>query len=154
MTRNARAHLHADLDLQIAAGDLVMALYAPEISFQRLFVDLTGSITAALLLSALHQDHEHKVIQGWLPVSAEGIERKTGMTPKQQLGARRTLRDLGVIKERKAGFPSALQIQIDYDEIVKRMAALGARQQQLRDQAWSQPAPAAEAPATTVPAIH
>lgn len=107
----------------IEQGDLAMLVASPPIAFQRVFVDVTGSATAALLLSACMQDFEFRSAtkDGWYSVSAEEWQRLTGLTRKEQSSARKTLRELSLLRERLQGFPAQLEVQVNFDEISRRL---------------------------------
>lgn len=156
MTPNARAQMHADLDLEIQSGDLLMELYAPEICFQRVFVDLTGDLLAALLLSALHQCQESQSETGncgnWMRLSSEELSRMTGLKFKQQMAARRSLRKLGFIQERRVGFPSVVQIQVNFDAIAKSLIQLGSRRREERLRRVNEPQAMGMSPGITAQA--
>lgn len=121
--------LHEQLIAAVEQGDLAMLVASPPVAFQRAFVDVTGSVTSALLLSALMQEHEHRVAVegGWYHCSAEACERATGLTRKEQSTARRILRDLGLLQERRTGYPATLQVRIDYDTLIRRLIDVAAR---------------------------
>ena len=84
------------------------------IVFHRLFVDLTGSVTAALWLSyALAAlDSPAAMADGWFGKSQDDWRRDTGLTRREQESARRRLRDLGLIEERR-GMGEALAFRVD-----------------------------------------
>ena len=151
MTPNARAQMHADLDLEIQAGDLLMELYAPEICFQRVFVDLTGDLLAALLLSALHQCQGSDA-GNWMRLTSEQLSRMTGLKFKQQMAARRSLRKLGFIQERRVGFPSVVQIQVNFDAIAKSLIQLGSRRREERLRRVNEPQAMGMSPGITAQA--
>lgn len=127
-TKNGSPPLEDQLLAALEQGDLAMLLASPPVAFQRVFVDLTGSVTAALLLSACMQEHESRASSdGWFTASSEQWERATGMSRKEQATARRVLRDQRLTQERRVGYPAALQIRIDYDEITRSLLTVGAR---------------------------
>lgn len=112
----------------IEQGDLAMLLVSPPVAYQRIFVDLTGSVTAALLLSACMQEHEVRTaVDGWYSASAEQIERATGLSRKEQSTARRVLREQGLMHERRVGYPAEFQVRIDYDAITRCLLSVGAK---------------------------
>ena len=81
-------------------------LFGPPIAFRREFVPLTGSITAALLLSqmvywtGLYCGPTGEGNQGWfyLP-SQDEVQQQTCLTRFELEGARKRLRDRGLIEE-------------------------------------------------------
>lgn len=84
------------------------------IVFHRIFVDITGSVTAALWLSyALYAlDSPAASAQGWFGKSQDDWRRDTGLTRREQESARRRLRELGLIVERR-GMGEALAFRVD-----------------------------------------
>ncbi len=119
-------NLQEDFLAAIEQGDLAMLVAAPPIAFQRVFVDITGSATAALLLSACMQDQENRVSSpdGWYAASADTWQALTGLTRKEQSTARRVLRDLQLLHERRTGYPAQFEIRVDYNEITRCLLAL------------------------------
>lgn len=86
------------------------------IAFHRIFVALTGSITAALMLSqgvywSLRTNDE----EGWFWKTQEEWIEETGLTRKEQENARKKLRDLKFWQEELRGVPAKLHYRIDSD---------------------------------------
>lgn len=86
------------------------------IAFHRIFVTLTGSITAALMLSqgvywSLRTNDE----EGWFWKTQEEWVEETGLTRKEQENARKKLRDLKFWQEELRGVPAKLHYRIDSD---------------------------------------
>lgn len=101
-------------------GSLAMMVAQPPIAFHRVFVDLTGSATAALLLSACLEQQEVPGAMnehGWMEVSAQGWEDRTGLSRKEQATARKTLRDLGLLQEHRTGYPAKFEIRVNFERI-------------------------------------
>ncbi|WP_421287573.1 helix-turn-helix domain-containing protein [Aeromonas veronii] len=97
------------------------------IAFHRPFVAITGSVTAALFLSqALYwakRCKEHEDGCSWFYKTQADWEEETGLTRYEQEGARKALRNLGVLKEKRVGLPAQLYFSID---LVALEAALNA----------------------------
>jgi hypothetical protein len=113
-----------DLSQELQSNDnLAMLVAQPPIAFHRVFVDVTGSATAALLLSACIQDQELHAspIGGWNQASAEDWQQLTGLSRKEQATARKILREQGLLEERRAGFPAQFEIKLNYDRLAHRM---------------------------------
>ncbi|MCP5158510.1 MAG: hypothetical protein H6975_03680 [Gammaproteobacteria bacterium] len=74
------------------------------ITFHRVFVDITGSINAALMLSnALYWTHHLKPDRdGWFYKTREEWQAETGLTRKEQDNARQRLTRLGILETRRA----------------------------------------------------
>lgn len=97
-----------------------LALLDRPIAFHRVFVDLTGSVTAALLLSqAVYW--QRRTGDGWWYKTREDWCDETGMSPKELDNARRTLRRHGWWHEARRGVPARVWYRVDLHEL---MAAL------------------------------
>lgn len=87
------------------------------IAFHRPFVAITGSVTAALFLSqAIYWTKRCKVHEDgcfWFYKTQADWEEETGLTRYEQEGARKALRKLGVLKEKRVGLPAQLYFCID-----------------------------------------
>ena len=135
-------------------GDLAMMLAEPPISFQRIYVDITGSVNAALLISVIVSEI---AIEGrdplqWQDASAEDWTALTGLTRKEQETARRTLRDLHLLQERRVGYPAQFQVRVDFERLNKcllQLAKTAAAKRQKAEAAFGH----GHAP-TYMPAFH
>jgi hypothetical protein len=94
---------------------LVLEAFGAPIVFQRIFVELTGSICAALMLS--HAIGITETLQpesgGWFALSKDDWQREVGLTRFEQESARRVLRDRGFLIEAKRGAPPTLMYWVD-----------------------------------------
>jgi hypothetical protein len=98
------------------------------IAFQRSFVRLTGSITAALMLSqAIYWSLRSQGGDGWFWKTTQGWEEETGMTRREQDTARLLLRERGVLQEEKRGMPAKIWFRVD-EEILQASLAECANQ--------------------------
>lgn len=95
-------HLHGDRE-RTPEEWLFMAMFEPPISFNRHYVPITGRVTAALALSHAVDTTTDlpKESDGWFAKSIEQWCDDTGMTRDELAGARRLLRDLWLLQERK-----------------------------------------------------
>lgn len=101
---------------------LLPALDRP-IAFQRSFVRLTGSITAALFLSqAIYWTLRSQTGDGWFYKTARGWEDETGMTRREQDSARKRLGELGVLCEEKRDWPSRTYFRVDEEKLASCLA--------------------------------
>ena len=100
------------------------------IVFHRVFVDITGSVTAALWLSyALYAlDAAGVPDGGWFDKSQHDWQRDTGLTRREQESARRRLRALALIEERR-GMNRPLAYRVD---CARLLALIDARAEPLR----------------------
>lgn len=89
------------------------------IAFHRCFVDLTGSVTAALFLSQA-LDWQHwlpKEPGGWWLKTREDWTEETGLSRREQETARRKLKEIGVLEEKRAGRPAKLLYRVNRGQL-------------------------------------
>lgn len=99
------------------------------IAFQRPFVALGIGITGALMLSqavywSRRMPHED---DGWFFKRQVDWEDETGLTRREQEGARRRLCELGVLLEERRGVPGKLFYKVDF-EVLNRLLEQVAQQ--------------------------
>lgn len=94
------------------------------IAFQRSFVTVTGSVTAALMLSqAVYWQNRSTSEDGWWWKTQEDWEAETGLSRREQETARATLRalrhnDAALWHEERRGLPAKLYFSVDFDVLV------------------------------------
>ena len=105
---------HVAADDRIDPAVLLEILGQAPIVFHRIFVDIAGSVTAGLWLSyALYALEESPPIQaGWFSKSQDDWQRDTGLTRREQETARRRLRELDLLEERR-GMNLPLTFRVD-----------------------------------------
>lgn len=112
----------------LSAGMMLSVFDAP-LFIRRHFVDLTGSITAALMLTYavdLYSHHDPIVTpneHGWFMLNTDTWQRETGLTRTEQATARRRLRELDLIEERLIGMPARLVTRVAFDRLHAAMLA-------------------------------
>lgn len=94
--------------------ELLLQVFDAPVSFHRCLIPLTGSVTAALLLSqaiatTLELDPEQ---EGWFLMSREAWTAHTGLSRWELETARRALRVAGFLEERRAGLPARLYYRV------------------------------------------
>ncbi|MFY4695605.1 hypothetical protein [Burkholderia glumae] len=108
---------------------MLLTVFDAPLFIRRNFVDITGSITAALMLTYavdLYSSHEPVVTpdtEGWFKLTAEEWERETGMTRSEQATARRALRGRGLFEEQRVGMPARVMTRVDFDALGAVMQA-------------------------------
>lgn len=108
--------------IHISHRQLIGLLDRP-IAFHRCFVTVTGSVTAALMLSqALYWQQRTKDESGWWYKTRDEWTAETGMKRKEQEGARRKLRKLGLLHEQRRGVPAQLWYQLDEIRLLELLA--------------------------------
>lgn len=109
------------------AGKKITDLLARPIAFHRVLVDLTGSVTAALMLSQSLYWHrkcpDDGRESGWWYKSREEWTEETGLSRYEQETARKKLVKLGVLEEKLAGNPARLWYRLDEDKIAAFLLA-------------------------------
>ena len=98
----------------------------PPIAFHRVFVTLTGSVTAALMLSqAIYWTRRTDDADGWFWKTQSGWEKETGLTRYEQESARERLRALGFWEEKHREMPSKLFFRVDESALNEALAVCG-----------------------------
>jgi len=90
------------------------------IAFQRIFVDWTGSVNSALMLSQLAYWTQRIGWDRWIYKTTEEWQQELGLTLKEQQNARKLLREAGLLIEKRAGLPCRLYFKIDRRGFEKR----------------------------------
>ncbi|MBE0623475.1 MAG: hypothetical protein IH606_01560 [Burkholderiales bacterium] len=100
---------------------LIWPLLGRQIAFHRSLVDLTASVKAALLLSqAVYWTRHGRDIEqraGWFYKTMGQWEMETGLSTKEQAGARKILRRLAILQEQRAGVPAKLHFRLALDQL-------------------------------------
>ncbi len=104
---------------------LLLDIFDEPIVFQRAYVGLTGSAVAALFLSYAVYTTERlsAEAEGWFKKSGEEWKTETGLTRFEQQTARRILRELDILIERKYGLPAELYFKIRIDRVLELLSA-------------------------------
>jgi hypothetical protein len=82
------------------------------IAFHRVFVEITGSVSAALMMSQAMYWHLRTNESGWFYKTAKEWQEETGLTRRKQELARAKLRKAGLIEERLSGTPAKLYFRV------------------------------------------
>lgn len=95
--------------------DWLMMLLDRPIAYHKCFADISGSVVAAVMLSqavywtkSLPPERE-----GWFYKTQQEWQQETGMTRTEQENARRKLKTIGVLEEKKEGVPCKLYFRIN-----------------------------------------
>lgn len=88
------------------------------IAFHRAFVRLGAGITGALMLSqAVYWSKRTKDADGWFYKTQTEWEDETGLSRSEQEGARRKLKNLGILLEDRKGVPCKTYYRIDAEKL-------------------------------------
>ena len=106
----------------ITGDDLYRILKHP-IAFHRVFSEVGGGVTAGLLLSQLfYLSREYADEEGWFYHSAKFLMDETTMTRAELDGARKRLRERGLIEEELRGMPAQLHWRVDINLLANLIA--------------------------------
>lgn len=92
----AGGHITVDRAVARAFGGIVEAAFFHELAWRSDIPQITDE-------------------DGWIDVTAAELEESSTLTRRQQERVRKTLRELGVIDERRVGIPAQLYYRIDWD---------------------------------------
>ncbi|HYE72626.1 MAG TPA: hypothetical protein VEF04_04810 [Blastocatellia bacterium] len=88
------------------------------IAYHRALVKVTGSVTAAVMLSqSLYWQKRSSSGDGFFWKTQEEWEEETGLTRYEQEGARKRLKECGVWLEERRGIPSKLYFKVDTSKL-------------------------------------
>ena len=108
--------------------NFMLALLTPPVSFNPIFVDITGSVTAALFLSlCLQLIDEGHAAEAWNRLDFERIHKQTRMSRSELATARTRLKELDLLEERRIGFPAQTQYRVNYGRVKQLLMALAMR---------------------------
>src|SRR5262249_2390549 len=96
----------------------ILDILGRPIAFHRCLVPVTGSVTAALMLSqAVYWTRHTNNPQGWFYKSIREWEEETGLTRREQETARKRLRNTGFWTEKLTGVPATVHFRIDAEKL-------------------------------------
>lgn len=104
---------------------------AAPIAFYRPFADLAGSATGGLFFSQLmYWSGKGVDEEGWIFKTQHEWEEETFLTRSEQESARKALRKIGVLEEKKKGTPARLYYKINFENLHKwlQRKAIGSQQ--------------------------
>ncbi len=103
-----------------------LELFDRPIAFQRAFVDLGVGIAGALMLSQCVYWTKRTDSDGWFYKSQQDWEEETGMNRREQERARKALKSIGVLEEKRRGVPARMYFRVNEQALEK--ALLGSPQ--------------------------
>ena len=100
---------------------IIWSLLGRHIAFHRRLVDLTDSVKAALLLSqSIYWTRRGRDIAqsgGWFHKTTEQWAWETGLSLREQSGARDALKGLAFVEECRIGVPARLYFRLDLEQL-------------------------------------
>jgi len=100
-------------------------LLGPVLSFHRCLSSITGNVIAGLLLSrAVYFTRINSRVRrdGRFSRSTAQWQDDTGLTWREQAGARKVLRDLGIIEETLKGVPPQVLLRINLERLIELLS--------------------------------
>lgn len=105
---------------------IVQKLFDKPVAFHRVFVDLTGSVQAALMLSqAFYWSKRTSLPDGWFYKSSSEWTEETGLTRHEQDTARKHLKKTAFWKEKLRGVPATCHFNIDKTALFSSLLEIG-----------------------------
>lgn len=101
----------------------ILPLLDRPIAFQRSFIRLDIGVTAALFLSQITYWTNRSDDDGWVYKTQEEWEEETGLSRYEQEGARKKLRSIGVLLEKRKGVPARLFYKVDNNVLYQVLVA-------------------------------
>ena len=101
------------------------------ITFHRCFVRITGSVTAALMLSQAMTwtDSLEPELEGWFSKCQNDWTWETGLSRWEQETARRVLRNCALLEERVVGMPARLWFRVNRQRLWTSLRDLSQRRE-------------------------
>lgn len=101
---------------------LIEAMNDKPIAFNPIYVKIGCGINGALMLSQLvYWTSRTKNKDGWIYKTHEEWGQETGLTRREQDTARKTLKSLGFLVEKKAGVPCKLHFRVERENLYKSL---------------------------------
>ncbi len=120
MPESTRPPGKVDIDLQRAID---LLLHDRPIAYHAALARTLGSATAGIFLSQLlYWTPRSQSNDGWIWKTQDQIYEETALTRWEQETARKTLRRVGVIEERRAGVPARLYFQVQMSILTRLLA--------------------------------
>jgi hypothetical protein len=112
------------MELTDVANLLKKTLRRP-IAYHRIFTEITGSVTAGLMLSqAWYWSPKTEDQDGWFYKTEGEWFEETGMTRSEQKTARQRLVKAGLIEERRCGMPAKMYYRINTEVLISQLAGI------------------------------
>ena len=102
---------------------MLLDIFDEPIVIQRNFLNLTGNLHSAMLLSwivTVSQDQE-PTTEGWIRLAQQTWQTETSLSRFELESARAVLRKLGLIDERRSGWPAMAEIRLKVDHLARAL---------------------------------
>lgn len=106
-------------------GAFMLNLLDRPIAYHRCFVAITGSVTAAVMLSqAVYWSRRTNDADGWFYKTQSEWEEETGLTRSEQETARKKLYACGFWEEKRKGIPAQLFFRLNEETLQSQLLSL------------------------------
>jgi hypothetical protein len=118
-----------DDNFPVLTANLAMEIFDLPVAFHRSLVTITGSVTAALMLSQAITWMETLApeAEGWFSKSQAEWAEETGLSRWEQMTARKLLRACSLLEERKCGIPPKLWFRVNKHHLWQALRAASER---------------------------
>lgn len=97
---------------------MLLAILGNPIAYHRIYATITGSVTSAVMLSqAMYWTPRSSDPLGWFYKTADEWQEETGLSRREQETARRILKDLQILEEKKQGLPCKLFFRVNLETL-------------------------------------
>ena len=110
-------------ELSAAKAALLEVVTSKPIAYYVAFANVGGGVTSGVFLSQLlYWTGKGKDPDGWIYKVQGEWEQETGLTRREQETARKRLRQVGILQEKRAGVPARLHYRVDVDKLIDLLA--------------------------------
>lgn len=104
--------------------ELLLEVMEEPICIHRCLLTLTKSITAALMLTYSNYQMQDlpQEADGWFCKSQDEWQAALGLSRFEQEGARKILRDMGVLEEKRVGMPAKLHFRVNGQKLLQLLS--------------------------------
>ena len=110
-------------ELSAAKTALLQVITSKPVAYYVAFANVGGGVTSGVFLSQLlYWTGKGKDPDGWIYKVQGEWEQETGLTRREQETARKRLRQVGILQEKRAGVPARLHYRVDVDKLIDLLA--------------------------------
>lgn len=115
----------AEYDTSVDVASLLKLLGERPIAYHRIYAKVSGSVTSGLLLSQfMYWTPRSSDPSGWFYKTQSQITEETQMSRSETESARKRLRTLGLIEEKRKGNPARMYYRVDVDRLANLIAGI------------------------------
>lgn len=96
----------------------VLRFVGKPIAYYPQFAKVVGSVNAVIFMCQfLYWNGKQSDSGGWIYKTAEEIREETGLSYKEQKNARKVLKELGILEEKRVGMPARLYYKFNWQKL-------------------------------------